>query len=1082
METSLKFYSSLAALRSRLTMLAATLVAATVGLVAPATAKVTLLSVGPQTGTLSEGTAGSVTYNLVLTRDSSYPSNSSVLYWSIDTLTPLPAGASATWAPVGGWSGYTRTYTMTISTTLATPAGTSNFNVKVIPSLEGQGNASAAGSLAVQAGVQAAQTISFGAIANQAVGDPPFVVNATASSGLAVSFAASGDCTVLGSTVTLGTPATLPGSCTITASQAGNLSYLAAADVLQSFTITAPSALNTFDLYATAGTTSLNGTSMPVWFYNGSSTAPTTVRPGGPTLFVTQGQTVTVALHNRLGENTALLFQGQEMIPDTTGAAPGTTKSYSFTASKPGTYLYEAGLLPKTEHQVAMGLYGALVVRPSASPAQAYTDASTAFNSEKVLVLSEIDPLLNNTIDPSTFDMRDFKPRYFLINGTVYPDTPQIIDETNNVPGNKVLLRYVNAGAKHHSMAMLGARQVVIGEDGSPLQFPRTLVARTIAPGQTADALVTIPATAQPGSKFAIYDGNLMLHNGGVDNAFGGMMTFVKVAGTPSPLDTTGPVTSALAYAAGTLTGTVSDASTGNGNVTAAEVRLDSTAAAATAMTGTFGSPSVNVSATVAVPSGSHTLYVRGRDSLGNWGVFAALAVNGADTSGPTNSALALTPNPTNGSASVVLSATASDTASGGSNIASAQYSMDGGAPVAMTVATPAAPVSSVTATILAATVSALAEGTHVVSVTSTDAATNTGTAATINLIVDKTGPDTNGVNVTPNPNNGTLAVNQSTPAVRVTAAVADTASNVSAAEGFIDTVGANGSGFPLLPVDGQFNAQTENAFADIPLPTIAGLSNGNHTIYVHGRDAAGNWGATSAVVLVIDKVAPTISAATLTPGTIAFGAASVTLNVTADGTGTAVAGGQYWIDGSATPPASPSTFSGTGATINASALAGGTHTVYFRVQDAATNWSAVQSRTVTVVQAVADAKSLNASTTNNTQTQSYNTNASSLLANDFPTSASATLMSVPLKTSGNPAAVMTLTCTSGTGSSTVVGSTICSNGRFTINLSNAGITGNNNAAQAARAAARRGTYTFTYTITASGVTSAPVTVTITVN
>ena len=52
-------------------------------------------------------------------------------------------------------------------------------------------------------------------------GDPDFDVSATASSGLAVSFGASGSCTVSGQTVHL----TGAGTCTITASQAGNANY-----------------------------------------------------------------------------------------------------------------------------------------------------------------------------------------------------------------------------------------------------------------------------------------------------------------------------------------------------------------------------------------------------------------------------------------------------------------------------------------------------------------------------------------------------------------------------------------------------------------------------------------------------------------------------------------------------------------------------------------------------------------------------------------------------------------------------------------------------------------------------------------
>ena len=81
------------------------------------------------------------------------------------------------------------------------------------------------------------QTISFGALAGKAFGDADFSVSATASSGLAVSFAASGNCTVTGTTVHLASA----GSCTITASQAGNANYNAASPVGRTFTIGKPS-------------------------------------------------------------------------------------------------------------------------------------------------------------------------------------------------------------------------------------------------------------------------------------------------------------------------------------------------------------------------------------------------------------------------------------------------------------------------------------------------------------------------------------------------------------------------------------------------------------------------------------------------------------------------------------------------------------------------------------------------------------------------------------------------------------------------------------------------------------------------
>jgi hypothetical protein len=77
--------------------------------------------------------------------------------------------------------------------------------------------------------LKANQTISFGTLPNKRFGDPPFTISASASSGLPVTFTASGACTVSGSTVRL----TGMSVCAIKASQAGNANYNAAADVTQ---------------------------------------------------------------------------------------------------------------------------------------------------------------------------------------------------------------------------------------------------------------------------------------------------------------------------------------------------------------------------------------------------------------------------------------------------------------------------------------------------------------------------------------------------------------------------------------------------------------------------------------------------------------------------------------------------------------------------------------------------------------------------------------------------------------------------------------------------------------------------------
>ncbi|HXM51120.1 MAG TPA: Ig-like domain repeat protein, partial [Pyrinomonadaceae bacterium] len=77
------------------------------------------------------------------------------------------------------------------------------------------------------------QTIAFGALTNQTFGNADFSVSSTTTSGLTVSFTASGQCTVAGTMVHL----TGAGSCTITASQAGDSNYNPATNVVQSFSI-----------------------------------------------------------------------------------------------------------------------------------------------------------------------------------------------------------------------------------------------------------------------------------------------------------------------------------------------------------------------------------------------------------------------------------------------------------------------------------------------------------------------------------------------------------------------------------------------------------------------------------------------------------------------------------------------------------------------------------------------------------------------------------------------------------------------------------------------------------------------------
>lgn len=85
----------------------------------------------------------------------------------------------------------------------------------------------------IGAPVQVSQSISFGALNNQMLSSPPPTLSATATSGLPVIFTSGTPtvCTVAGLTLNF----INPGTCSITASQSGNVNYSAAVPVTRSF-------------------------------------------------------------------------------------------------------------------------------------------------------------------------------------------------------------------------------------------------------------------------------------------------------------------------------------------------------------------------------------------------------------------------------------------------------------------------------------------------------------------------------------------------------------------------------------------------------------------------------------------------------------------------------------------------------------------------------------------------------------------------------------------------------------------------------------------------------------------------------
>ena len=283
-----------------------------------------------------------------------------------------------------------------------------------------------------------------------------------------------------------------------------------------------------FALCAKTGTATMpDGVTLTTWGFatkpDGVDCSDASVVAGapGPVLDVAAGSDVTVTVTNTLAEPVSFEIP-QLSVDQTDEVAAGATGTYTFKASRAGTFLYDSP--SNAGRQQGMGLFGALVVRP-ATVGQAYDDASTAYAAEQVLVLSEFDPGLN--ADPDGYDLEKWNPQYWLINGKAYPDTAHI----DAAQGTKLLLRYVNAGLDQNTMTMLGMRATLIARDGWPLGDPFGVIAETVASGQTVDELASVPA-GSAGSSLALYNRQLHLSNGVLGapgHSPGGMLTFVDV-------------------------------------------------------------------------------------------------------------------------------------------------------------------------------------------------------------------------------------------------------------------------------------------------------------------------------------------------------------------------------------------------------------------------------------------------------------------------------------------------------------------------------------------------------------------------
>ncbi len=300
--------------------------------------------------------------------------------------------------------------------------------------------------------------------------------------------------------------------------------------------------------------------------------------------------------------------------------------------------------------------------------------------------------------------------------------------------------------------------------------------------------------------------------------------------------------------------------------------------------------------------------------------------------SGPTVSAVTVTPSPTNVAPAISATFTAST---------NAEYFIDSpgtpGTGTAMTVSGG----TSATATMTSAQFTPLTQGTHYVYVEAKDAGGiwSSPYSSYMTFVKDTVGPVVPVFTVTPNTTNVG-------PTITVTNL--PDSSGVGAAEYFLNnSTGTPGTGTPLTvsPVGGT----SVTATGTITTALFNALPAGTNTVYVDAQDSLGNWSAAKkSLTFFKDVTPPTITVLTANPTTATATSPYFSMTVT-DNKG--IAGAEYFIDAAGTP-GTGTAISISGTTIAStsfslasfSSIIDGPHTLIAEAKDTAGNWSATNS------------------------------------------------------------------------------------------------------------------------------------------
>lgn len=223
----------------------------------------------------------------------------------------------------------------------------------------------------------------------------------------------------------------------------------------------------------------------------------------GPTIRVTEGDTIRVTVRNELPEATSVHWHGLHIPNEMDGVPPftqdpiepGETFTYEFAAPHAGTFMYHSHL--NAVEQVDRGLYGLLIIDPQ-SP------GGTKFDREFIMMLSAwmVDPTMpssehempggetmaGQTQPSSGQGGMNMDYNYFTINGKAFPlNDPWTVRE-----GDVVRVRIANISNLAHPMHLHGADFAVVAKDGEALPAAQQQVMNTLSidAGETYDIVI----------------------------------------------------------------------------------------------------------------------------------------------------------------------------------------------------------------------------------------------------------------------------------------------------------------------------------------------------------------------------------------------------------------------------------------------------------------------------------------------------------------------------------------------------------------------------------------------------------------